>query len=203
MEETYLVEHIKDAVCFVSHDLPSDLKRAQHSSSPHRLEYVLPDGLTSLKGFARKPEPLAKGKQASQNQPAKELAVALNNERFLVPELLFHPSDISLPQAGVAELIYNAVNAVHPDLHGVLYSNVILSGGSCCCPGFRDRLLKELRPLVPDQFELCVSMPDDPITCAWQGGSSFASTPDYNAMAVTKGDYEEQGFERLQYMSSA
>ena len=202
MEETYLVEHIKDAACFISNDLSADLRASRQSNSPHRLEYVLPDGLTNLKGFVRKPDPAVRGKQAGSSQLAKELAVALNNERFLVPELLFHPSDISLPQAGVAELISDAVSAVHPDLQGLLYSNIILSGGSCCCPGFKDRLLKELRPLVPDKFELQVSMPDNPITCAWQGGSSFASTPDYTAMALTKFEYEEQGSERLQHMTS-
>ena len=202
MEETYLVEQIKDAVCFVSADLPLDLTTAKQSQSPHILEYVLPDGLTNLKGFVRKPEPGVKSKLGIPAQSVKELAVALNNERFLVPELLFHPSDISLPQAGVAELVYKAVSAVHPDLHGLLYSNIILSGGSCCCPGFRDRLLQELRPLVPHHFELNVSLPEDPITCAWQGGSVFASTPECAAMTLTKFEYEEQGYERLQTMSS-
>ena len=202
MEETYLVEHMKDAACFVSDDLSRDLRTAQQAHSPLKLEYVLPDGLTNLTGFVRKPEPSVKGK-GGPAQPAKELAVALNNERFLVPELLFHPSDISLPQAGIAELVHEAVSAVHPDLHGLLYSNVILSGGSCCCPGFRNRLIKELRPLVPDHFELNVTRPESPITCAWQGGSSFVSTPEYRAMTLTKSEYEEQGYDRLQTMSSA
>ncbi|KAL0034099.1 hypothetical protein WJX79_008766 [Trebouxia sp. C0005] len=83
MEETYLVEHIKDAVCFVSDDLRTDLKAAQQSSSSHRMEYVLPDGLTNLKGFARTPETVVRGNHAGSMQPAKELAVALTNERFL------------------------------------------------------------------------------------------------------------------------
>lgn len=202
MEETYLVEHIKDAVCFVSNNLHKDLRTAQQSHSPHKLEYVLPDGMTNLTGFVRKPEPIVKGKAGGPAPPAKELAVALNNERFLVPELLFHPSDISLPQAGVAELIHDAVRAVHPDLHGLLYSNIILSGGSCCCPGFKDRLLNDLRPLVPDHFELNITSPENAITCAWQGGSSFVSTPEYTAMTLTKSEYDEQGYERLQPMSS-
>ena len=151
----------------------------------------------------RKPEPVVKGKPSGPNQPAKDLTVALNNERFLVPELLFNPSDISLPQAGVAELIHDAVSAVHPDLHGLMYSNVILSGGSCCCPGFKDRLYSELRPLVPSHFDLNVRMPDDPITSAWQGGSAFALSSDYQSMAFTRSEYEEQGYERSQNVSPA
>lgn len=201
MEESYLVETIKNSICFVSKDLKHDLKLAQQSSSPYKLEYVLPDGFTSLTGFVRKPEPSAKGRPTTE--PAqKELAVALNNERFLVPELLFHPSDVGLAQAGVAELIVESVNAVHPDLHGLLYSNIVLSGGSCCCPGFENRLLKELRPLVPDHFKINIVMPDNPVTCAWQGGSAFASSSEYSAVAITRADYEEQGFERLQAVSS-
>ena len=196
MEESYLVEHIKDSVCFVSSDLQLDLKMAHSSNSPHKLEYVLPDGFTNLTGFARKPELSAKGRLASA--PAqKELAVALNNERFLVTELLFNPSDVSLAQAGVAELIVDAIKAVHPDLHALMYSNIVLSGGSCCCPGFKERLITELRPLVPDHFSLNVIMPDNPITCAWQGGSALASTTDYSAMAMTRTEYEEQGYDRV------
>ena len=201
MEESYLVEHIKDSVCFVSTDVQHDLKLAHSSGSPHKLEYVLPDGFTNLTGFLRKPEPSVKGRQSSA--PAqKELAVALNNERFLVPELLFNPADISLAQAGVAELIVDAISAVHPDLHALLYANIVLSGGSCCCPNFKERLLTELRPLVPDQFSLNVLMPHNPITCAWQGGSALGSTADYGAMAMTRSDYEEQGFERMQVAPS-
>lgn len=201
MEESYLVEHIKDTVCFVSADLQQDLRLAQSSHSPHKLEFVLPDGFTNMTGFARKPEATARGK-ASSAPSQKELAVALNNERFLVPELLFNPSDVSLAQAGIAETIVDAVSSVHPDLHAMLYSNIILSGGSCCCPGFRQRLVTELRPLVPDHFDLNLVMPDSPVTCAWQGGSTFGCTADYSAMAISKYDYEEQGYERTQIPSS-
>lgn len=78
----------------------------------------------------------------------------LNNERFMVPEVLFQPSDIGLQQAGLAQTIVDAVEAAHPDLHPLLYSNVLCTGGSAKCPGFRDRLYKELRPLVPGDIEV-------------------------------------------------
>lgn len=81
-------------------------------------------------------------------------AVSLNNERFMVPELIFRPSDIAMDQAGLAGIIIEAANAVHPDLRPLLFSNVICSGGTSQLPGFSQRLLSELRPLVPDHYEV-------------------------------------------------
>ena len=83
----------------------------------------------------------------------------LNNERFMVPEVLFQPSDIGLQQVGLAQTVVDAVETAHPDLHALLYSNVVCTGGSAKCPGFRERLYNELRPLVPDDIEVaCCSL---------------------------------------------
>lgn len=233
MEETYLVEHIKEAVCFVSAELDADLAAARAGS--HKLEYVLPDGVSEQLGHVRQPQPKEKGKQGaasreqvinlvgpstrclsagvsmyqcmqvlnweasdwlaedSKNQrglpcpwqlqqqhasqacgaccssdtSAPQLGLSslkcatsvvqvllLNNERFMVPEVLFQPSDIGLQQAGLAQTIVDAVEAAHPDLHPLLYSNVLCTGGSARCPGFAERLYKDLRPLVPDDIEV-------------------------------------------------
>ena len=53
MDETYLVEHIKEQVCFVSAALGADLAAAK--AGRHRLEYVLPDGVNEQLGYARPP----------------------------------------------------------------------------------------------------------------------------------------------------
>ena len=68
MEETYLVDNIKEQVCFVSTDLASDLAASRKGT--HKLEYVLPDGVDERIGYARKP--LAKGEHTEKN--AKEQA---------------------------------------------------------------------------------------------------------------------------------
>ena len=60
MDETYLVEHIKEQVCFVSTHLGADLAAAK--SGRHRLEYVLPDGVNEQLGYARPPAPKAEKK---------------------------------------------------------------------------------------------------------------------------------------------
>lgn len=81
--------------------------------------------------------------------------LALNNERFMVPEVLFQPSDIGLQQGGLAQTIAEAVEATHLDLHPLLYSNIVCTGGCATCPGFQQRLYSELRALVPDEYEVC------------------------------------------------
>lgn len=53
MDESFLIEIIKDAVCFVSPDAKADLRLAHSKASPHRLEYVLPDGLHNTRGYVR------------------------------------------------------------------------------------------------------------------------------------------------------
>ncbi|KAK1312820.1 Actin-related protein 6 [Acorus calamus] len=100
---------------------------------------------------------------------------SLTNERFLVPEMLFHPADLGMNEAGLAECIIRSVDACHPYLHPVLFESIVLSGGSTLFPRFAERL---------------------PILGVWRGGSLLASSPDFEAMCVTKAEYEEYGSTR-------
>ena len=68
MDEAHLVEHVKQAACCVSQDLPADLRAAKASSSPHRVEYVLPDGLSASRGFLRPPQPRSREQSEKQEQ---------------------------------------------------------------------------------------------------------------------------------------
>lgn len=139
------------------------------------------------------PTPRDTNPKPTAAQGVEEQAVAVNLERFMVPEVLFHPSDIGLQQAGLAECIQTSVSACHPALHALLYSNVLLVGGMAQCPGFRERLYDELRPLVPDCMELNISLPEAPVTCAWEGGSMLGASREYQKHALSKAQYEERG----------
>ena len=44
----------------------------------------------------------------------------MSHERFMVPEALFHPSDLGIEQAGVHEAIWSAVSAAPAGTHAVL-----------------------------------------------------------------------------------
>lgn len=185
---------------------------------------MLPDGVTYTKGFVKYPDQaqrylaLREGGlhssspvQAQEDVNFTEIAehpenrkrvdltkneFDLTNERFLVPEMIFRPADLGMNQAGLAECIVRAVNACHPHLRPVLYESIILTGGSTLFPQFAERLEKELRPLVPDDYRVKITTQEDPILGVWRGGSLLASSPDFEAMCVTKSEYEELGSAR-------
>lgn len=71
----------------------------------------------------------------------------------MVPELIFHPSDVGMDQAGLAQTLVEAANALHPDLRPLLLSNIVCTGGTAKCPGFAERLSSEVQALVPAQYQ--------------------------------------------------
>lgn len=184
MDEAYLLDYIKEQLCFVSTDTAGDLAAARRRDSPHRREWHLPDGVTSTWGRLRDP---------SEPRGPKDPILLVNNERFMVPEALFHPSDIGMDEAGLAETIFLAVSAVHPQLHGLMYSNVVLTGGTARCPGFRERLDAELRPLVPDDYGLNIILLEDPHLSAWKGGALVGASLGYEHIAVTRDEWQQYG----------
>jgi len=122
-----------------------------------------------------------------------EQVLTLSNERICVPELLFRPSDIGVEQAGLAECVVQAVDACTADLRESLYANIVLTGGSTRFPNFSERLQRELRALVPADYEVGVTAAADPLNAAWRGGSIFASADSFPAQTVTRAEYHEHG----------
>ena len=55
-----------------------------------------------------------KRKADDPNNKDEEQIVPLANERFMVPETLFHPSDIGVNQMGIAEALVHAVRTHSP-----------------------------------------------------------------------------------------
>ena len=110
----------------------------------------------------------------------------------MVPEALFHPSDAGLDQGGLAEAVAAAAAAAPPRLRPLLLSNILLAGGGAACPGLEARLAADVRPLLPDDIEVCVRTAADPGTAAWRGGSLMGASPVYAARATTREAWEEE-----------
>ncbi|KAF5725837.1 actin-related protein 6-like isoform X1 [Tripterygium wilfordii] len=220
MDETFIMDDVKEKLCFVSLDVARDLQIARKRGRDNllRCTYVLPDGVNHTKGFIKDPEEarrytLTDGAPPRSAEAEKDMDLTgkseerkrtdltknefdLTNERFLVPEMIFQPADLGMNEAGLAECIVRAVNSCHPLLHPVLYESIILTGGSTLFPRFVERLERDLRPLVPDDYHVKITTQEDPILGVWRGGSLLASSPDFEGMCVTKSEYEEHGSAR-------
>ena len=141
MDEYLLMERVKERLCYVARDALAELAQARlpRESNPVAKEYVLPDGVSILRGYV-------KGDDPPEGPPARRAAAALGpdgepleqllplcNERFMVPEALLHPSDIGAPQAGLPEAAAAAVAACSADMRMMLWSNVVIVGTRPAC----------------------------------------------------------------------
>lgn len=136
MEETHIINQVKEECCYVSLDVYKDLDtcRQPYHANTVVQEYVLPDYINTMRGHVRPKQ----GRQSSTS--SSEQILTMNNERFMIPEILMHPSDIGIQQAGIPEAITQSVSACDVELHGLLYANIILVGGNANIPGYRERM---------------------------------------------------------------
>ncbi|KAJ1615804.1 hypothetical protein T492DRAFT_606769, partial [Pavlovales sp. CCMP2436] len=178
MDESHMLNDVKEQMCYVSIDLAADL-RAAARRKPNAItrEFVMPDYISVTRGYVK---------------PVDQV-LALGVERFATGEVLFRPADIGLDEAGVPEAVVQAVGATLPDLHEALYSNILLVGGTTRLPNFGARLEAELRQLVPADYALNVRPAPDPIVAAWKGASLFAAGPLFERSSVSREEYLEHG----------
>ncbi|XP_008309590.1 actin-related protein 6 [Cynoglossus semilaevis] len=191
MDETHVINQVKEDVCYVSQQFYKDMEIAQLKGEENTLmtDYVLPDFTTIKKGFCKPREEIV----FSGKYKTGEQILRLANERFAVPEMLFHPSDIGIQEMGIPEAIVHSVQSLPEEMQSHFYQNIILTGGNTLFPGFRERLEADLRSLVPTHLIVSVLLPSNPLCYPWDGGKLLAHNPDYDEMVVTREDYEENG----------
>lgn len=207
MEETYLLNEIKEAVSYVTpspQQYAKDLDRTWKGRLGDRREldssvvvdYVLPDYENAIHGHARPHDP-AKSRMRRGMQPVqgpREDLLPLGNERFAVPELLFNPSDIGIQESGIPGAVMESLSVLPEALRVGLLANVVVVGGNSLIKGFMPRLEAELRTLVPSAYLLNITRPEDPVKYAWLGAAQFASQPELlKEVLVTKAEYDEKG----------
>ncbi|KAF4531810.1 hypothetical protein B566_EDAN014041 [Ephemera danica] len=192
MDETYVMNQAKEDLCYVSDNFMEDMAIASKRGEQNTIlrDYVLPDFTTIRRGFIRTPK---ESQEAAEKKEQCQL-LHLNNERFAVPELLFHPSDIGIQQKGVTEALYEAVWACPEDTRPHLLRNIMLTGGCSIFPGFCMRVSSELRKITPIEMPIKVTLPKNPMMYAWEGGSMLSQDNALlNTKSVSKEDYEEHG----------
>ena len=165
LDETHLINEVKEATCFVSDDFKRDLdltykgtsqarKRALGDDKELKIDYILPDYNAHKSGYVRPHDPSASAKlrklgSLTGSADVVEDYMTLGNERFAVPELLFHPSDVGMQQLGIPELVMSSLSGVPTGIWPAMLANVLVVGGTSKMTGFMERLELELRQLAP------------------------------------------------------
>ena len=192
MDETYVINQVKEEVCFVSQDFCRDMELAKLRDDRNTIvrDYVLPDFSHIRRGYVKTAETTN-----TTDATFDEQIIRLTNERFSVPEILFHPSDIGIAQCGIPEAISAAITSTPEMLHPHLYANILLTGGSAMLPGLRDRVYTDIRALAPWEYDVNVFQPPDPVAWAWQGGTALCKSREYELLRVTRKEFQEYGLD--------
>ncbi|TFK52383.1 actin-related protein Arp6 [Heliocybe sulcata] len=186
MDETYIMNHVKETCCYVSSNYRQDLEICRENPRKNLIvqEYLLPDFSASRQGHVRSP-----GEVVGES----DQILYMNNERFVVPETIFHPTDIGLHQVGLPGAIAHSISLLPDDVQGLFWANVGLIGGTTKMTGFRDRLLLELRSLAPVDVEVVIHTATDATTEAYKSAMALACSADFRSVAVTREEYQESG----------
>jgi len=170
------VRQIKEKLCYVSYDLELD-KALSEDTTVLVENYTLPDGRV----------------------------IRLGSERFEAPECLFQPHLVDVDQPGMAEFLFNTIQAAEVDVRSSLYKAIVLSGGSSMYPGLPSRLEKELKqlwltrvlkgnPERLDKFKVRIEDPPRRRHMVFLGGAVLANImAERHNMWVTKEEWDEYG----------
>ncbi|TGO29724.1 hypothetical protein BPAE_0012g00790 [Botrytis paeoniae] len=170
------VRQIKEKLCYVSYDLELD-QRLSEDTTVLVESYTLPDGRV----------------------------IRVGSERFEAPECLFQPHLVDVEQPGIAEFLFNTIQAADVDVRSSLFKAIVLSGGSSMYPGLPSRLEKELKqlwltrvlggdPERLNKFKVRIEDPPRRRHMVFLGGAVLANImADKENMWITKQEWEEQG----------
>jgi len=136
--------------------------------------------------------------------------ITIENERFRVPEGLFNPKMMGKKDVDpLPKSIFDSINACEQDIRRVLYSNIVLSGGTSSFDGLPDRLdreienqakhLKNKSGTAKDMVKV-MSGKELGLDCrqvAWQGAALIASSQTQRDKWMEKAEYTDKGAEYI------
>ncbi|XP_018336114.1 actin-related protein 2 isoform X2 [Agrilus planipennis] len=174
------VRMIKEKLCYIGYDIEAEQKLALETTVLVE-PYTLPDGRV----------------------------IKVGGERFEAPEALFQPHLINVEGQGIAELVFNTIQAADIDMRSELYKHIVLSGGSTMYPGLPSRLEREIRQLYLERvlkndtekfrkFKIRIEDPPGRKDMVFVGGAVIAEVlKDREDFWITKEEYKEQGLNVL------
>ncbi|KAK3093370.1 hypothetical protein FSP39_014680 [Pinctada imbricata] len=174
------VRMMKEKLCYVGYDIEQEQKLALETTVLVE-QYTLPDGRV----------------------------IKVGGERFEAPEALFQPHLINVDGVGVAELLFNTIQAADIDTRPDFYKHIVLSGGSTMYPGLPSRLEREIKQLYLERvlkgdttnlskFRIRIEDPPRRKHMVFLGGAVLADImKDKDSFWMTRAEYEEKGIRVL------
>jgi actin-related protein len=162
--EREIVKDMKEKLTYVAYDYEQEMNTAAMTTEIERV-YELPD----------------------------MQVVSVGVERFKCPEALFQPNLIEKEAQGIHEFVWTSISRCDLDIRRDLFGNIVLSGGSTMFSGIDKRMKKEIEQLAPAHTKIKVSAPPERKFSTWVGGSILGSMPTFQAMWVSKAEFEESG----------
>jgi len=135
--------------------------------------------------------------------------IKVGAERFEAPEALFQPHLLDVEGDGIAELLFNAIQAGDMDIRADLYKHIVLSGGTTMYPGLPSRLEREIKQLYLERvlkgdterlakFKIRIEDPPRRKDMVFIGGAVLADVmKDRDDFWMSKAEYEEKGTDCL------
>ena len=184
-----------------------------------RYGYICPDIAKEFQKYDSQPDKWFKQYEGMNSVTKKPFFVDVGYERFLGPEIFFHPEfcnpDFTTP---ISETVDMCIQNCPIDTRRPLYKNIVLSGGSTMFKDFGRRLKRDVQRTVDARLKLSEELSSGRITptpidvnvithhmqryAVWFGGSMLASTPEFYKVSHTKADYDEQGPSICRYNAS-
>jgi actin len=162
--EKEIIKNIKEKLCYCAIDYDKELNSC--ASSNITKSYKLPDGNT----------------------------IYLDTEMFQAPEILFEPGLIGKEYNGIHNTIYDSIQKTDMDLRKMLFSNIVLSGGTTMIKNMDKRLEKELNILKPVKMSnATIYAPPERKYSVWLGGSILCGLYSFKNMWITKKEFDEYG----------
>lgn len=168
-----VAREIKEELCYVGLDLGKELLN---------------------QSVDRSYTPTEKNIVGLKNSSSVYETIVIGPERFMIPEGLFKPTQISQEGEGVVGLILGSIKEASLDIRKTLYENIVISGGSTLFPNFEKRVERDLKAaLQGTSVRPIIVAPPDRQNSVWLGGACFASLDTFPDQCLSKEDWEADG----------
>jgi actin-related protein 3 len=183
-----IAQRVKEQHCYIAKDIAAEFSKYDDdpASNITRHEEVLP------------------------RHNNKKIAFDVGYEKFIGPEIFFHPEIFSADwTTPLPQVVDEVIRSCPIDCRRGLYRNIVLSGGSTMFQNFDRRLQRDIRTIVDARIaEIKAGLTDKTREvkietnvvsherqryAVWYGGSMVGSSPQFTSVAHTKAEYDEVG----------